>query len=144
MNSILLPVISGEITAAKLHGILKKKLTGLFKKAQILLVDRKYQLVTKEELQKFLKLDITDKGEYIKEFHDCDDFSWTLLGSINSGPWAGIAFGFAFSKVHAFNIFIGADLEIYVIEPQSDHIWPIDEIPKKYRKYFLPIMITMM
>ena len=141
------PKLTGEISNADLHQVLKEKLKGVWwffsKKPVIYLVDRKYQLTSKSEVERFLKNDKTNLEKYVADFHDCDDFSWTLLGAINAGAWAGIAFGFAFSKTHAFNIFCDGK-EVYIIEPQNDMIWKPKDIPKKYKKYFLPVQLVMM
>lgn len=144
MNKIPVPKISGKISSEKLHRLLKRKLP----KAMIYLVDREYQLTTKAEMERFLKEDKTDLIKYIDEYCDCDDRAWTLLGNINSGAWAGIAFGFAFSQVHAFNIFCTSK-DIYLIEPQTDEILSIRQAkkiksgPKKESSPYYPIVLVM-
>jgi len=139
------PIITSEIDYYELNKLLKKKLPqAMWTKATIYLVDRTYQLISKAEMERFLKQDLTDLQEYVAEFHDCDDFSWALLGSISAKEWSGIAFGFAFSNTHAFNIFVSDEKEVYIVEPQRDLIWKVNEIPKQYKKYFVPIRICMM
>jgi len=131
--------VSGIIEYEKLYKLLKKKL----RRARIYLVDRKYQIISKKEMMRFLEEDKTDLIKYIPEFRDCDDISWALLGNINSNRWSGIAFGFAFSKVHAFNIFCDSK-KVYIIEPQTDKIMEINKIPSKHKKAYWPILIVMM
>jgi hypothetical protein len=142
--SIPVPKISGEIESKELHKLLKDKLSGVFNKLVIYLVDRKYQLIKKAEMIDFLNYDKTDLIKYVPEYHDCDDFSFRLMGQFSIPEWSGIAFGIAFSKVHAFNIFISDKKEIFIIEPQKDLVWRIDEVPKKYKKFFLPIRFILM
>jgi len=141
------PKTVGEIGSGKLHQLLKEKLKGyvwfISTTPKIYLVDRKYQLVTKEDMVKFLEDDKTDLEQYIADYHDCDDFAWALLGAVNVGSWSGIAFGFAFSRNHAFNVFTDGK-DVYIIEPQRDYIWKVSEIPQKYKKFFLPVVLVMM
>lgn len=144
MPKIPVPKISGEIETKELHRILQKKLSGIFNKPVMYLVDRKYQLISRVEMIRFLNYDKTELIKYVPEYHDCDDFSFRLMGQFSVPEWSGIAFGIAFSKGHAFNIFIGSDKKIWIIEPQKDLVWGIDEIPKKYRKFFLPIKFVLM
>ena len=136
---IPVPSISGEIEYKKLHKLLKKEL----KSPMMYLVDQKYQLITKDEMQRFLGYDKTDLIKYVPEYHDCDDFSFRLMGQFSVPEWSGIAFGIAFSKVHAFNVFSDGR-EVFIIEPQSDDVWTIKEVPAKYKKYFLPVKVLIM
>ncbi len=144
ISEIPIPVISGEIEHNILHKLLKKELSSLFHKPVIYLVDRKYQLIEKSEMERFLANDKTNLIKYVPEWHDCDDFSFRLMGQVSVPNWSGIAFGIAFSKVHAFNLFVDAQQKVFLIEPQSDKIWAIDKVPKKYKKYFLPVMFILM
>lgn len=145
MKKIPIPKISGEISHKELHKLLKKKLPHSFlKDVVIYLVDKKYQLTTREEIERFLAFDKTDLVKYFPEYHDCDDFSFRLMGQISIPEWSGLAFGICFSGIHAYNIFCDGK-NIFCIEPQSDKVWQIpDEIPKKYKKYYLPIRFVMM
>lgn len=136
--------ISSEITHEELYKLLKALPSPFLKNIAIYLVDRKYQLVEKREMERFLALDKTDLFDYVPEYFDCDDSSFRLMGQVSVPEWAGIAFGIAFSNVHAFNLFIGADKICYLIEPQSDEIWEISEIPKKHKKFYLPIRFILM
>lgn len=143
MNKISPAKILGKIEAKKLHSLLKKKFSKWFNKPAIYLVDRKYLLTSKEEIVRFLEYDKTDEEDY-NDLFDCDNFAFRLLGQIMIQGWKGICLGAAFSKVHAFNLFVDNQKDIYVIEPQGDHIWKIDEVPKKYKKYFLPVTFVVM
>lgn len=140
-KKIPVPKITKEINHKELRKILKRKL----RRAHIFIVDTKKHLIDKSEMERFLREDKTDLIKYCPEIYDCDNFAWRLLGNINVEGWSGIAFGFAFSKVHAFNIFVGADKEVYIIEPQADKISTTKEVKKlKNKKVYLPVQIVMM
>lgn len=139
-----IPKISGEIEYKELHKLLKK---GLGRKAHIYLVDAKYQLIEKSEMERFLKEDKTDLLTYVPEYFDCDDFSFRLMGQFSTPGWGGIAFGISFSKVHAFNIFVDAQKKIWILEPQSNNVGSVDDIKKlkkKVRDGYLPVIFVLM
>ena len=138
---IPVPKIEGKIS----HDEIKKKLPQtLLNKAVIYLVDREYNLTTKEEIERFLIKDRTDTLKYVKEMYDCDDFSFRLMGQFSIPKWASLAVGIAFSNVHAFNLMVDNRRRIWICEPQSDSLWEVDKIPKKYKKYFVPIRFVLM
>lgn len=104
--------------------------------------DKRYYLPSVEDVQTFLALDDTDKEKYVTQFFDCDDFSFRLMGQIHVKPWASLAFGIAWSRVHAFNVFIGKDEQFYVVEPQNDKIMLYETVKdtKEYGDLRLVIM----
>jgi len=108
---------------------LKRKLQRLFPSACIHLSDKDYGLASVEDLKRFLKLDPTDKHGYVEVEHDCDDYSYTLLGA--STRWCpDLCFGLVWGVVpgiglHAFNIYINQTGQVYSVEPQTDKIVPM-------------------
>lgn len=142
---IPIPKIIGEISTEKLYRFLKKKC----RKAHIYLVDRIYQLIEMPEIERFLKEDKTNLIKYIPEYRDCDDFSFRLMGQFSIPEWSGLAFGIAFSRVHAFNLFFDGK-DVYIIEPQSDKILTLDEAkkikagPKKEISPYWPVLFILM
>lgn len=102
-------------------------LIGAFPYAKILLVDRYYYLPTLDEVFAFLEQDETDKETYVSDFHDCDDFSFRLMGQFHVKPWSAAAVAIAWSDVHAYNVIIVTQDGAFIIEPQTDElIKPID------------------
>lgn len=117
---------------------LEKILRDAFgKDASIYLVDYDYYLVDKAEMEKFLAEDKTNMDEYIPEYHDCDDFSFRLMGQVSVPGWSGLAFGIVFALIpgggHAINCFVSEDKKVYIVEPQSDKIF---ETPKTWQVFF--------
>jgi len=121
-----LPETSGTISISSL----RKLLTPWAK--NIWLSDSTYNLVLHDSMKSFLALDDTNRNKYVSQYYDCDDFSFRLIGQASTPEWAGIAFGFAWSKSHAFNIFISASRQIYLIEPQTDKIIKIEDAQGAY------------
>jgi hypothetical protein len=105
---------------------ISRLLLDQFKRAYIFMSDSTYKTTSIDELMRFIKSDPTNEYRYISEYHDCDDFSFQLMGSIHSVEWGALPFGITWlnkpSGNHAMNIFIDKDHEIYLIEPQNDII----------------------
>jgi len=99
------------------------------KPSQIYLSDATYSLTSVDELRKFLNADRTNYGKYEAEGHDCDNFSYQLMGYFSKWSYS-FCFGIAWSKGHAFNIMIDSNKKLYVIEPQGDAIFTIEEVIK--------------
>lgn len=97
------------------------------KDASVYLVDWDYHLIDYEEMERFLAEDKTDLAKYVAEYHDCDDFSFRLMGQVSIPGWSDIAFGIVFVQTptggHALNCFISNEEEVLLIEPQSDEIF---------------------
>jgi hypothetical protein len=91
------------------------------------LSDQNYKMVDVDQLQKFLRKDLTSLRKYKKTVHDCDDFSFILMGDVtkwDSDLAFGIAWGYNPSGTyHAFNIAIDITQQVRIIEPQTDEIF---------------------
>jgi hypothetical protein len=116
-------------------------LHAAFPDAFIAVGDRKYMTVSKEELMRYLKYDLTDRNPFIDEYYDCDDFTFALLGSISNPKWGALPFGFIwterkYEEKHSINVFIDKDRELWIIEPQNDNMF---EIPEDWTPYLLII-----
>jgi len=99
-----------------------EKLVEAYPFAKIYLADQYYWVCPREDIEEFLASDPTDREEYVVEAHDCDDYSFRLMGQFHSKPYSALAFGIAWSKVHAYNIFISKEGEVLLVEPQADQI----------------------
>ena len=142
IHDVLEPEIVGVLDANSIYTMLKEK--G-FK--HIFLSDEQYQVTTKESIEKFLALDETDKVKYVPIWHDCDDFSFRLMGQFHRGKWGCLAIGVTWSQTHAFNDVVLAILgesvskaKLYIIEPQTDEVHLADELKEPYRPFVLVIM----
>ena len=89
--------------------------------------DTKYKTAPYEEYDRFLQYDDTDEIIYTSEFFDCDDFSVRLHGNITIPYWSALAFGELWVKKpeggHAVNVFVDNDMEVWIVEPQTDAIF---------------------
>jgi hypothetical protein len=112
------PEIYGKIENAELRKILK--ITCPY--GSIYLSDLKYDLTSKDEIERFLWGDKTNEYTYKKEFMDCDDFSYRLMGNLSIPGWSSLAFGIAWSGKHAFNIFLDHKERLWIVEPQNDSV----------------------
>ena len=134
VSDITPPNYLEEIGFSEVDTILKAE----FPDATILLSDNKYNTTTKEELQRFLKNDITDKWQYVSEYMDCDDYSWSVLGRISNPDWGCLPFGYVWTNTstgsHAVNIFIDNNREVWIIESQTDAVF---KCPNDWKPYLI-------
>lgn len=104
------------------------------------ITDRTFKLVDINYLKEYLKENSVSEDKYIKEIHDCDDFSYILQGDITRWD-SDLAFGIIHGKTanggsHAWNVCIGTDKKVWFIEPQNDRVWK----PKEDYKIYLILM----
>jgi hypothetical protein len=119
---------------------LRQLLTKAFPSAQIYLSDQVYGLTTKAESMKFSIETKVQYDTWISEQRDCDEFSFALMGYWNRGL-EQFAFGICWSMTHAFNIFISKDKEIFVVEPQNNRYYTIDEIKDNPKYYNMRLIV---
>jgi hypothetical protein len=114
-----MPSKAVQVTGDQVFNVL---MTVVPQAAHVYLSDETYWLCSKEDIETFLKFDDTNKHTYVAEQHDCDDFSYRLMGQLSDDTWSGIAFGILWTDAHAMNIIVTDDLKVYFIEPQSDAV----------------------
>ncbi|RLG43036.1 MAG: hypothetical protein DRO01_00375 [Thermoproteota archaeon] len=110
--------LSKKISGNELANLLSEK----FPDANILVMDGWYYLINKEDFDKLLVYDKTDRHEYIPEVYDCDDFAFDLWRNISRlyHIAIGVVFIYFDSIGHAINCYVDTDLNVHLIEPQSD------------------------
>lgn len=91
------------------------------------ITDRTFKLVDIAYMKRFLDENPVSRREYVKEHHDCDDFSYILQGDVTRWD-SDLAFGIIHGRTpdgggHAWNVCIGTDRGIWFIEPQTDQVW---------------------
>lgn len=112
-----MPTITGtEVTA-----ILKSYTSNLW------ISDETFRLVKCDNLRAFLATDEVSNRPYVVEKHDCDDFSYELMGRVsewNSDNTFGLVWGINVNgDAHAWNFFIDENMDVLFIEPQNDIIF---------------------
>lgn len=109
------------------------------------LADQTYLMASLTKIKQILRKDRTDKQKWEKEFFDCDDFTFSLMGAFHRDRetaampmfitwittlgflrrlWNKIR-GQKFKGGHAVITFYYS-AKVSIIEPQSDEISPID------------------
>jgi len=124
------PKITNNIHIQYLNALLQMKA----KCPNVFLSDVYFDLTTLKEYKRFIKKDLTDLRKYKAEEFDCDNFAKVMW--YFSGKWQStMAFGIAWSRTHAFNWFLDDKFQIYVLEPQTDRIFKIEETKSKKQYY---------
>ena len=128
------PVNTKKINMEEIYSILDAQ----FPKAETWVSDNEYQTTTFSEYERFLHWNQVDKRLYIKEYYDCDDFSFQLMGDSQIPGWSSLAFGILWTSTpnggHAVNFFIDNNYDIWIVEPQNDHIF---SMPKEWEEYLV-------
>jgi len=94
--------------------------------------------VNLDNLREYLKADKTDELPYLPTDRDCDDFTDILKGFVKRWD-SRLAIGMMLALTrpdtdgdrgyHAFNVVVGLDDKMYMVEPQTDDIM---ELPKEW------------
>ncbi len=113
------PEIQKQVDGAYIFNILNAVKPSA---THIYLSDNLYWLCSEADIKTFLAMDATNKDQFVVDAHDCDDFSYRLMGQLSVPDWSGIAFGIAWTNLHALNCFISEAGKFYFIEPQNDHL----------------------
>ena len=110
------PLSLATISIFELNDILRK-----LKINRISLSDDVYSLTSMEQAKKYVKASGVFKRKWVKDKHDCDNFSYELLGYWSKGL-ESFAFGYARSNNHAFNIMLDNNKVLWLCEPQTN-VW---------------------
>lgn len=109
-----------QVTGQQVFDVLN---TALPSAPHIYISDSQYWLCSKEDIENILKFNAINKEVYVTEKHDCDDFSYQLMGDLSDENWSGAAVGIIWTELHAFNLFIDENLKLWFIEPQSNQLY---------------------
>ncbi len=94
---------------------------------QLWISDGLFKLVSTQSLEAFLASDTINNRPYIAEKHDCDDYSYELMGHVsdwNSDNTFGIVWGLnGDGNAHAWNFYIDEKRVVKFVEPQTDTIF---------------------
>ncbi len=89
--------------------------------------DGLFKLMSTQSLEAFLASDSISNRPYITEKHDCDDYSYELMGHVsdwNSDNTFGIVWGLnGDGNAHAWNFYIDEKRVVKFVEPQNDIIF---------------------
>ena len=100
----------------------------------VFMTDNKYKTWGMAQMKEFLKQDLLDKKEYVKDWFDCDDFSFELQTRLTN-YFMGGSHGIIWGNGHALNFFYSKDNEsCFMIEPQKDRIY---YKPKDFKAYLI-------
>ncbi len=128
------PECLGIISNTELYSLLKPYCD------EVHLSDRVYGLTSVEEAKEYSELTKVAVNDWEKDKFDCDEFSFALMGYWNLDLYQ-FSFGIAWSKTHAFNIFVDNEKKVYVVEPQSNRFYKIDDIKNNPKYYPLRFII---
>lgn len=103
-------------------------LIDTFPNIPIYLSDMTYYTCNILEVVRILKLDDTDKIIYESEKFDCDDYAYSLMGFISRDKnYTLLPFGIVWTTNHALNIFIDEYNQVWLIEPQTDIVYTLED-----------------
>lgn len=129
-----IPEIKGEITIGEIRVLLGKYCKNLF------ISDPYFKTTSMEEAKRYSAESLIQTRSYMKEIHDCDNFSYALNGYW-SDSLKSFCFGIAWSDIHAFNILISNDKQIWICEPQNNKWYKLKDIKKN--KMYYPLRLVL-
>lgn len=136
------PSSKGTIGYTETQKILREKLDCY----NVNLSDNYFNLTDKDTAKKYSSEAKVAYKQWIREGHDCDNFSFAAMGYWSQGL-ISFAFGIAWSNNHAFNIMVDNNKQIWIVEPQTNDYMTIEEAQKKSTpdglSYF-PIRLILM
>ena len=101
--------------------------------------DGSYYLPTRAEIEAIMRASQSDRRMWLQERFDCDDFAYVLKGEISAhaydteehryGLCSGIVWGYfdwIVQPFHAVNWVLTSDTTLWLIEPQTDAIYPAE------------------
>lgn len=139
--NLLTPV---KLTEAKSHGKITLQEVDAALQAlnisDINLSDLSYDLTSMTEAKKFCEETKVQLRDWEEETHDCDNFSYALMGYWSQGLMS-FAFGIAWSSSHAFNIMFDKNKILWVCEPQTNTWTLYSEIRKNPRYKIVSVMM---
>lgn len=129
------PTPLGNINIVELYTLLK--IVG----KDVYISDESLNLTNTESASKFSEETAVQYKKWVQEDHDCDNFSFALMGYW-SESLKSFAFGIAWSAKHAFNIMVDNNRTIWIIEPQSNKWTKYEDI--KANDLYYPIRLILM
>jgi len=117
------PIERGKISYKDLYQLLSEK----FEHASVYLSDSDRSLCDIEDIDIFLDQDKTNHEIYVSQEYDCDDFTYRLMGQFSIPGWAKFSKGILWTSTHAQMCFVDANLDIWIIEPQTDGYSKLEE-----------------
>ena len=115
------PMFKGKLSNIDIYGYLN----GLAPIIQ--LSDKIYSTTSLQEAKIYQIKSHVHLKDYKTGSRDCDEYSFESMGFWNKDDLQ-FAYGIAWSKNHAFNLFIDNLGKVYIVEPQSAKFIPINEI----------------
>jgi hypothetical protein len=123
----------GLITLKEIHTLLSPL-------CQTFISDENFNTTSKEEAMKFTEETKVQNDKWVAENHDCDNFSFALMGYWSQGLYS-FPLGIAWSGLHAFNIMVDDDKQIWIIEPQTNKWMTLEEA--KVNPMYFPLRVIM-
>lgn len=102
--------------------------------------DGDYVVLSMFMLKNALKSNFIQFAKWRKEKFDCDDFAFVMAGQMKL-LIPDIAFGYAHSKTHAFNIAVLNTGSVVVIEPQTNQVFTEKEFKMNSNYYPFRLVI---
>ena len=129
------PAVLGTITLKDCYALLQPLCSDIY------LSDEYFSLTSKDKALTFSEATKVQYVDWIANDHDCDNFSFALLGYW-SDSLKSFAFGIAWSNTHAFNLMIDNNKQVWIVEPQSNKYYTLEEA--KTNNLYFPLRMVIM
>lgn len=126
------PITDGRISAFQVEDAIRECFgLGWWTRwlgSRIYISDESYNAVNLNALKAWLSIDDEEQKPYVETDHDCDDFSFQLLGRLHEHDPSlaiGIVWIQADKYAHALNFVVDRQLEFFFVEPQNDSVFNV-------------------
>ena len=109
------PVLKRTIKLGELREVIR----GVFPEGDIYMSFAEFNLCDIADIEAVLDVDETNHMKYGGKF-TCSQFAKRLWGAFATPEWAGYVIALLWTDVHALLFCVDANLELWVIEPQTD------------------------
>lgn len=99
--------------------------------ARLKIRDREYSTLNLEEFNRWIQADCISERQYYADWQDCDDFAdairckiFQTAHTLQTTLVVLYCEGYVEGGYHAFNMLLDDKDNIYIIEPQNDHVVP--------------------
>lgn len=125
----------GTISYQEVNDILQNHCQNIY------ISDLNFLTTSMTEAKKFTEETKVWANQYKTEVYDCDNFSFSLMGYW-SDSLKSFSFGIAWTSVHAFNFLIDNNKQVWIVEPQTNKYFKLEDV--KSDKNYYPFRLALL
>jgi len=105
--------------------------------ADIRIPDSELYFTNYDKIIDIIREDLVDTRTWILNKFDCNSFSGVFAALCKLKYYLHVGNVWSWTSMHAFNLIITDEKDLYILEPQTDQIWEADNLPDVYKPYYV-------